>query len=110
MKTPQEFEDTLKGVYDNLTKEQFQFLLERCRLKILYLMQDENLLDYSNKDGFSRWDGKTEEDIKDVTIVASNVYITVKKSRRISYKQFKMLSLLSDTNWISNEETEYKQF
>jgi hypothetical protein len=109
--TNQQFEDALKEVYDNLIKEQFDFLLERCKLKINQLVYTDGLLVYDNAVGFSRAVAKTKDDISEVTVVAANVFNTVRKTRKISFKQFKMMSLISETNWFSNnDETEYKQF
>tara|TARA_R110000822_G_scaffold6443_1_gene27364 strand:- start:162 stop:464 length:303 start_codon:yes stop_codon:yes gene_type:complete len=99
--TREEWEVSVKEVYDNFTKEQFNELLG-------------NTVDKA-KEIINNGEGKASG--SDISFndrmhqLAWSVFETVHDSRRLSFKQFKMLSAFSKTDWLNiNKEEEYKQF
>ena len=90
-----QFEAEIQKVYDNLTKEQFKELLITAYAKFL-----------------KQSDKKTQE----ITLnnnyeeLAYDIFNTVLDSKKISFKQFKVLSAFSKIDWISEQPVEYKQF
>jgi hypothetical protein len=103
--TKEEFEEQLKVVYDNLTLQQFELLLNAASNKTQQLISSGDLqLDYISK----KFDGINEH-----TVLSANVWVSVKQSRRVSFKQFKSLSWFGGINWLEKkqaEENEFKQF
>ena len=102
--TKEKFEQAIKEVYDNLDKPQFIYLLDNTSETIRNLIRLEEITQ-SNTDELI-WEYKNN-----ITEVACKVFFTVNDSKRISFKQFKMLSAFSKTDWLNiNKEEEYKQF
>ena len=105
MITKEQFEEQLKEVYDNLSLEQFETLLKQSSKKINTMIGSGELqLDYVSK----KFDGTNQN-----AVLSANVWSFVKKTRKISFKQFKSLSWFSGINWLQPkeaEETEFKQF
>lgn len=101
----EEFEAQLKEVYDNLTLEQFNYLLKQTSNKINNLVATDDLqLNYVTK----TFSGMNEHEV-----LSANVFSTVSRYRKISFKQFKSLSWFSGIKWFvenKTEETEFKQF
>ena len=104
----EEFQEALVEVYDNLSKEQFELLLKNSHKSIKNLL----LL------GLGKSAERTDENPPDFIFenklhqLAYDVFNTVFESKRISFKQFKMLSAFSKTNWFADttEKEEFKQF
>ena len=98
--TKEEFDIAIKQVYDELTKEQFNKLLGNTVEKAKEIINsghgkaDNNVISFNDRMHQLAW----------------SVFETVHDSRRISFKQFKMLSAFSKTDWLSTEKEEFKQF
>jgi len=93
------FQEPYKYVYDNLSKEKFDWLLDSSAAMIRDLITS----------------GKARGTPPDIIFedrlhtLAFNVWCTVYESRKLSFKQFKVLSAFSKVKWMEND-TEYKQF
>lgn len=94
--TKVEFLFHIKNTYDNLNKHQFKELLHNTRLK---------LLDFSS----ALTNSTSKEEVVYSKLIIG-IWISVEKSKRITFKQFKALSSYSKTNWLKHPEEEYKQF
>ena len=105
MITKEEFEVQLKEVYDNLSLEQFETLLNQSNIKVKQLIASGDLqLDYISKS----FNGTNQN-----AVLSANVWSTVQKTRKISFKQFKSLSWFSGIKWLQKkqaDENEFKQF
>jgi hypothetical protein len=44
------------------------------------------------------------------TKIVFDVFISVNELKKISFKQFKLLSAFSKMNWLADEKQEFKQF
>ena len=110
----EEFQEALVEVYDNLSKEQFDKLLVNTSKGLSIIATEENILPKEQRTLIiTEVNGEIKLKSNDkLTQLACDVFITVKHSRRISFKQFKMLSAFSKTNWFAetNEKEEFKQF
>jgi hypothetical protein len=89
----EEWINKIKDVYDDLSKEQFELLLNNTYKQIL---RDRN--------------GTPDEDQKSFRDLVLSVYNTVSDTRRMSFNQFKALSAYSKTIWVEEPTEEYKQF
>ena len=106
--TREEWNERIKEVYDSLTAEQFNTLLNNSKKMI------RNLIGAGRIDrvdlGNDKWTWEFDDDNHKFSY---QVFVTVEKSRRLSFKQFKMLSAFSKTDWLTidkEDEVEYKQF
>ena len=110
----EEFQEALVEVYDNLSKEQFDKLLVNTSKKLNGIASEERSLPIEQKTlKITEFNGEIKLESNDKLIqLACDVFLTVKQSRRISFKQFKMLSAFSKTNWFADttEKEEFKQF
>jgi hypothetical protein len=98
--TKEEFEVIVTDAYKNLTEQSFNNLLEAGKIKLKELATSGDWLMDKNT-GESKF---TNEHYK----LNHDIFFTVLKSRRISFKQFKSLSAFVKMQW--NDNTEYKQF
>jgi hypothetical protein len=110
----EEFQEALVEVYDNLSKEQFDKLLVNTskRLKVI-ASESRDITINAPILKITESNGEIKLESNDTLIqLACDVFLTVKQSRRISFKQFKMLSAFSKTNWFADttEKEEFKQF
>ena len=96
------FEAKIKEVYDNLVKEDFESLLKAVSIRFVKLKQDGKLNLVKDKSGEKKYYFENSFDE-----TAFKVFLTVKESRRLSFKQFKLLSAFGKVNWLQEE---YKQF
>ena len=96
------FETQIREVYDNLVKEDFESLLKAVAIKFANLKQDGKLNLVKDKSGEKKYYFENSFDE-----TAFKVFLTVKESRRLSFKQFKLLSAFAKVNWLQEE---YKQF
>ncbi len=95
----EEWNSKIKDVYDDLSKEQFELLLENTHNKIV-----------NTKINLLRNLDSPSEDQKSFRDLVLNVYNTVSDTRRMSFNQFKALSAYSKTIWVEEPKEEYKQF
>ena len=95
-----EFESIVKEAFDNLTQEDFDCLLDEVRLKIRSLKVNGDIL--INLDGMQFSNNHYELNF--------NIYRTVLKSNRISFKQYKSLTAFIGKKWNITTNTEYKDF
>lgn len=108
--TQEEFNKSILEVYNNLTKEQFDYLIKASIIVILKKA-------YGNG-----WNSILKEDTKVIDkleclqfennfdTLALSVLISTFESRRISFKQFKVLSAFTKVNWLEEEKESFKQF
>ena len=97
------FETQIREVYDNLDKEQFNRLMDSSGEKLRHLIKSKEAEKVKTNDGNS-----FDYVFKDrLHTLAYNVFCTVFNSRKISFKQFKLLSAFAKVNWLQEE---YKQF
>ena len=99
------FEVAIKEVYDSLDKSEFTKLLDNCIETIRSLSKSGKVKQVKRTDG-NPPDMIFEDKLKQLSY---DVFLTVYNSRKISFKQFKVLSAFSKTDWLKKEE-EYKQF
>ena len=104
---PIEFEEFLKETYENLTKEQFDYLLKCSKDKTIQLHESGEITAHKEDDGTMFFDSPNER-----YKIPANVFLTVDKSRRITFKQFKSLSAYAQINWTNQDSdtSAYKQF
>lgn len=105
--TRKEWNDRIQEVFDNLDKEMFDTLLNNCNNKIENLIEADRikLIPKTNETSVLVFQDDNDKSAFDVFKIVSN-------SRRLSFKQFKMLSAFSKTDWLNiyEQEVEYKQF
>ena len=102
-----QFEAEIQKVYDNLTKEQFNLLLENSKEAIRKnLIIPGKVMYQKRNDGYPP-DIILEDNLEQLIW---NIFYEVFISKKISFKQFKALSAYTKTNWIIKQEQEYKQF
>ena len=110
----EEFQEALVEVYDNLSKEQFDKLLVNTSKRLNSIVTEERVLPKEQRTLMvTEVNGEIKVQSNDKLIqLACDVFLTVKQSRRISFKQFKMISAFSKTNWFyyTTEKEEFKQF
>ena len=90
----EEFKSEIKKVYDNLTKEQFKELVVATHNKLI--KQVDKNMNIICRNQYEQ--------------MAFNIFELVIRSKKISFKQFQVLSAYTKTNWIKKEEQEFKQF
>ena len=102
-----QFEEFLKETYETLTKEQFNYLLKCSLERTTQLYHSGEITTEKEDDGTSFFNSPNEK-----YSVAANVFKTVEKTRKITFKQFKALSAYSQINWAveDTKESTYKQF
>jgi hypothetical protein len=108
--TREEWEVVIKEVYDDLNKEQFNHLLQRSTLQVYTKAfaspkLGANILNddiKNNKDLIEVLE--TLKLSEHLDSLALEVLKTVAASKRISFKQFKMLSAFSKTNWLIKDD------
>ncbi len=89
----EQWNSKIRDVYDDLSKEQFELLLNNTDKQIL---RDCN--------------GTPNEDQKSFRDLVLSIHNTVSDTRRMSFNQFKALSAYSKTIWVEEPTEEYKQF
>ena len=95
--TKEEFELEIKSKYDNLDKHQFRELLQNTHTEL------KKNLTWNKQGDEITFNNHYEKLVFDI-------FNSTRKTKRITFKQFKALSAYSKTNWIEKEEEEYKQF
>jgi len=122
MMTKEEYNTANEEVYNNLSKEQFDALLNNCESRSLRLILKQKIFGYNCVEEIDDkivkfiYDSTIEEKTEDKTIkfifqspreelteseqFAIGVFNTVYYRRNLSFKQFKLLSAFSKTNWI----------
>lgn len=127
LKTKEEFEIEIKEVFDNLNKSQFNKLLIQSLVNIYFKAYgNKEIANKIFKSDFSKYnDGKSQGELikllpavkllefkDEFDTLAVSVFATVAETRRISFKQFKLLSAFCKLKW--NKDTqpkeEFKQF
>tara|TARA_R110000772_G_C13180098_1_gene427962 strand:+ start:529 stop:858 length:330 start_codon:yes stop_codon:yes gene_type:complete len=108
--TQEEFNKSILQVYDNLTEEQFNYLMKESIMVILKKA-------YGNGyEAIFKKNTKVVDELESLQFennfdkLALSVLITTFKSKRISFKQFKVLSAFSKVKWIEEEKETFKQF
>lgn len=116
----EEWEAGIKETYDNLSRDQFNQLLDNC-VKMVYIKSNNDSrsegFDKLRKDEIKLSHSEFTENLETIEFeneldnLGHSVFLSVRQSRRMSFKQFKILSAFSKTHWLSLEPTnEYKQF
>jgi hypothetical protein len=102
-----EFEEFLQETYNNLTREQFDHLVQSAKEKIKEYY-DAGIIRAEKEDDGTFFFDSDNEYLK----TGANVFIKVEHTRKITYKQFKALSAFSKVNWINYDDKSapYKQF
>ena len=112
--TREEFNKSILEVYDNLTKEQFDYLMKESILVILkkaYGNGWNSIFKNIFKNNISIVDElECLQFENNFDTLALSVLISTFESRRISFKQFKVLSAFTKIKWIEEEKETFKQF
>jgi hypothetical protein len=90
----------LQEYYDNLTKEQFDDIMNRTQIKLLEIKNEGIKIEVTKPDGLIKFNDEN-------VLRTFNIYKTVRESRSISIKQFKCLSAFIK---LLNTSGEKKQF
>ena len=103
--TKEQFEAIIKEQYDNLSKQEFAELCNTTKAKLVDLVKSGNIKVE-----------KTDDDYE-VTYASENFYEIVfntlqfvQRTRKLSFKQYKLLSAFINAKVKTSEETEFKQF
>ncbi len=107
--TNEEFNKSILQIYDNLTKEQFDYLMKRSVEVCLIKAYGTKMYPIIKKDTLAE-ELKRLQFENNFDKLAVSVLATTFESRRISFKQFKVLSAFSKVKWIEEEKETFKQF
>lgn len=110
----EEWDEAIKGFYNNLNKEQFELLLDNSLKMIIKKLfgeyWPERIKGLNNPEQVFDIIEEHEFD-NHLEGLARDIFLTVKNSKRISFKQFKVLSAFAKMNWLEEDVTEeFKQF
>ena len=118
--TREEWDNKIKDVFDNLTKEQYQKLINNTLLQLYAksygsVKHGAKFMKTAIQKGFLAKEVNEMQFDEHLDNLSYEVFKTVIKKNRISFKQFKMLSAFSKTNWLIEDGElqkieEFKQF
>ena len=103
--TKEQFETIVKEKYDNLTKQEFGELMSSSKAKVIELVKSGNITVEKTEDDYElTYASETFYEM------AFNTLQFVLKTRKLSFKQYKLLSAFINAKVKTSDETEFKQF